>query len=66
MLALYPLAMALTLVYTAEHFVIDILVGWMYVTAVFVIGNRVFDIYVARNTGPRRPRSTRPDAVVRV
>jgi len=66
LLALYPLAMALTLVYTAEHFVIDILVGWMYVTAVFVIGNRVFDIYVARNTGPRRPRSTRPDAVVRV
>ena len=30
LLATYALAMALTLVYTGEHYVIDILVGWVY------------------------------------
>ena len=34
MLALYPLAMALTLVATGEHYVFDILLGWTYVAAV--------------------------------
>ena len=28
MLVAYPLVMAFTLVYTAEHYVIDILLGW--------------------------------------
>ncbi|WP_157537937.1 phosphatase PAP2 family protein [Kitasatospora azatica] len=37
LLALYPLAMAFTLVYGAEHFVIDILMGWAY-AAVVVFG----------------------------
>ena len=32
----YPLAMTFTLVYTGEHYVIDVLVGWLYVAAVFV------------------------------
>ena len=30
LLAAYPAAMAFALVYTAEHYVIDILLGWMY------------------------------------
>jgi membrane-associated phospholipid phosphatase len=29
-LVAYALAMALTLVYTGEHYVIDVLVGWLY------------------------------------
>jgi hypothetical protein len=33
----YPLSMTFTLVYTAEHWVIDVLVGWAYVGLVFVI-----------------------------
>ena len=33
----YPLAMTFTLVYTGEHYVIDVLVGWAYVAAVFVV-----------------------------
>ncbi|MCA2215235.1 phosphatase PAP2 family protein [Jidongwangia harbinensis] len=33
----YPLAMTFTLVYTAEHWVIDVLVGWAYVGLVFVV-----------------------------
>lgn len=34
LLALYPLAMALTLVATGEHYVFDILLGWLYAAAV--------------------------------
>ncbi|WP_405016216.1 phosphatase PAP2 family protein [Kitasatospora sp. NBC_00070] len=34
LLAAYPLAMAFTLVYGAEHFVIDILVGWVYAVVI--------------------------------
>jgi len=48
LLALYPLAMALTLVYTGEHFVIDILLGWLYAVTIFVLGNRLFDRYELR------------------
>jgi hypothetical protein len=34
LLALYPLAMGLTLVATGEHYVFDILLGWLYAAAV--------------------------------
>jgi membrane-associated phospholipid phosphatase len=33
----YPLAMTFTLVYSGEHYVIDVLVGWAYVAAVFLL-----------------------------
>jgi hypothetical protein len=33
----YPLAMTFTLVYTGEHYVIDVLVGWVYVGVTFVV-----------------------------
>jgi membrane-associated phospholipid phosphatase len=33
----YPLAMTFTLVYTGEHYVIDVFVGWIYVAATFVL-----------------------------
>jgi membrane-associated phospholipid phosphatase len=50
LLALYPLAMAFTLVYGAEHFVIDILFGWAY-AAVVVLGlGRLLDRRAARRT----------------
>ena len=43
LLAAYPLAMAFALVYTAEHYVFDILLGWTYtVIAVWAV-NRVAD-----------------------
>jgi membrane-associated phospholipid phosphatase len=38
--ALYALAMGLTLVYTGEHFVIDILVGWAYALIVYFLASR--------------------------
>jgi hypothetical protein len=37
LVAAYPLAMALTLVYSGEHWVIDALVGWAYVALVFAV-----------------------------
>jgi membrane-associated phospholipid phosphatase len=56
LLPLYPLAMAFTLVYTAEHFVIDVLLGWLYAVVVFVVGNKLFDRYeqrgIEREPGP--------------
>jgi len=38
LLWLYPLAMAFALVYSAEHYVTDILIGWLYAFAVYAIG----------------------------
>jgi hypothetical protein len=39
LLALYPLAMAFALVYSAEHYVVDILLGWAYtLIAVWIVG----------------------------
>jgi membrane-associated phospholipid phosphatase len=37
LLLAYPLAMSFTLVYTGEHYVADVLVGWLYVAAVFFV-----------------------------
>ena len=36
LLVAYPLAMAFTLVYTAEHYVVDILLGWAFAAAALV------------------------------
>jgi membrane-associated phospholipid phosphatase len=37
LLLAYPLAMTFTLVYSGEHWVIDVLVGWLYVAATFAL-----------------------------
>jgi hypothetical protein len=37
LLAAYPLAMAFTLVYSGEHYVSDILLGWVYAVTAFVL-----------------------------
>jgi hypothetical protein len=42
LLLAYPLAMTFTLVYSGEHYVIDVLVGWLYVAATFA-GVAVFE-----------------------
>jgi membrane-associated phospholipid phosphatase len=41
LLVAYPLAMAFTLVYTGEHFVIDIVMGWLYAAATFWFGSKL-------------------------
>ena len=64
LLATYTLAMALTLIYTGEHYVIDIVLGWLYATAVFVGGSRVLDRFRAppriRSRHRRRARASQP------
>ncbi len=48
LLATYVVAMATTLVYTGEHFVFDIILGWTYAILTFVIGSRLLDRRDAR------------------
>ena len=58
-LVAYTLAMAFTLVYTADHFVFDVLLGWTYVIVV-VLGFRYLGPRVRAFTIPltnRRQRS---------
>jgi membrane-associated phospholipid phosphatase len=40
-LVAYPLAMAFALVYTGEHYVSDVLVGWLYAVGAFVAVDRL-------------------------
>lgn len=51
LLAAYVVAMAFTLVYTAEHFFLDELVGWGCAAAVYVVGSRVLDQLAERKAG---------------
>jgi len=55
LLALYPLAMAVSLVYLGEHYVSDVLLGWLYAVVIFVFGGRLYDHWTARS---RRARSS--------
>jgi PAP2 superfamily len=47
-LVAYPLLMAWTLVYTAEHWTIDIFIGWLYVAIVMVVGALLSRWWAAR------------------
>ncbi|HUQ00146.1 MAG TPA: phosphatase PAP2 family protein [Aeromicrobium sp.] len=49
LLALYPLAMAFALVYTAEHYLFDILVGWAYTLVAVWVVNRLADRLAGRD-----------------
>ncbi len=64
LLVLYPIAMGFTLVYTAEHFVIDILLGWLYAVFVFVVGNRLFDWYETRRANSAGGAAALPAGIV--
>jgi membrane-associated phospholipid phosphatase len=47
-LALYPVAMSLALVYAGEHYVVDCIAGWIYAVAVFATVNWAFERRAAR------------------
>lgn len=49
-LAAYPLLMGFTLVYFAEHYVVDILAGWVYAVCVFLF----VEWFAARRAAARR------------
>ena len=55
LLAAYPLAMAFALVYSAEHFFVDVAVGWVYAVMVFVAVNEVADTWALRRERRRSP-----------
>jgi membrane-associated phospholipid phosphatase len=50
LLALYPPAMAFSLVYSGEHYVVDCVAGWAYAVAAFVAVNLVFEYHARRVT----------------
>jgi membrane-associated phospholipid phosphatase len=39
-----------SLVYLGEHYVSDVLLGWLYAIVVFVVGNRLYDRYAVRRS----------------
>jgi membrane-associated phospholipid phosphatase len=53
LLLAYPICMAFTLVYTGEHFVIDILMGWLYAAATFSLGSKLLDRWDSRRAQPQ-------------
>jgi PAP2 superfamily len=50
LLAAYPVAMAFALVYTAEHYLVDILLGWAYAVFALWLVNLIADRRAARRT----------------
>jgi hypothetical protein len=48
LLAAYPLAMAFALVYTAEHYVVDILLGWAYAVAAWWVVQWLAEVIARR------------------
>jgi hypothetical protein len=54
LLVAYPLVMAFTLVYTAEHYVVDILLGWAFAAVVVIAINR-YHAWRSRSRPPRQP-----------
>ena len=64
LLPLYPLAMAFSLVYTGEHYVIDIFLGWLYAVVVYFVGTWLMDRWARRrsrvSTGPVEPEPPPP------
>jgi hypothetical protein len=54
LLALYPLAMAFALVYTAEHYLFDILLGWAYTLVAVWVVSRIAER--TRRDGANRSR----------
>ena len=52
-LAVYPVAMAFALVYTAEHYVVDILLGWAYAVAALWAVHRIADRWAGSETARR-------------
>jgi membrane-associated phospholipid phosphatase len=52
LLAAYPLLMAFALVYTAEHYLVDVLLGWVYTLMAFWTVNHLADWLAAGRKKP--------------
>lgn len=55
LLALYPLAMAFALVYFAEHYLSDILLGWIYAVFAYWVVSKVADLLEQRRAQEPEP-----------
>jgi hypothetical protein len=55
LLALYPWAMAFALVYTSEHYFVDILLGWVYCLVGYLVVNRIADRIAERRRAEPAP-----------
>ncbi len=65
LLPLYPLAMAFSLVYTGEHYVFDILLGWIYAVTIYFVGTWAMNAWSRRRTSARAaPASMREPEVL--
>jgi membrane-associated phospholipid phosphatase len=60
LLVAYPLAMAFTLVYAGEHYVFDVLLGWIYAVAVYGAVTAIERAW-ARRREPSRKRALATD-----
>src|SRR5262249_49272478 len=60
LLVLYPLFMCFTLVYSAEHFVTDVLAGWLGAVLVGVVASRIERRRKAHTTPDTLEASTEP------
>jgi hypothetical protein len=60
-LALYPLGMAFALVISAEHYVVDVLLGWAYVAAVIFLCSMWERRSAGREESARPPRTRTHD-----
>jgi hypothetical protein len=61
-LGLYTLAMAFTLVYGGEHFVLDILVGWTYAAIAYAVACVAWPAWRRARTGRSAAREPEPAA----
>jgi hypothetical protein len=59
LVAIYPLAMGFTLVYTGEHYVFDVVLGWVYTVVAVLAGRAIMRWWMAR----RRAGEERPEGV---
>jgi len=57
-LALYPPVMAIALVYTAEHYVFDIVLGWLYVIVTFFAMQQIWPVASEPGDASPQPQST--------
>lgn len=64
LLLAYPLAMTFTLVYSGEHYVIDVLVGWAYVGVTFLVVG-LAERWWAAHRARRAPADEPPSAAGR-
>jgi membrane-associated phospholipid phosphatase len=64
LLAIYPLAMGFVLVYTGEHYVIDVLLGWVLAALVSLAAWWVERRLAARRPPAGEPKPTRDEAAL--